>query len=295
MHAIILVDRDGQELWPLTARRPVALLPVGNKPLIQITLEELYDLGIRRATVVATAFSEEISRFLSDGGRFGMELDHAVTRQPARLPEILAAINLEPNRDWMAVRGDMLRPMGFLSEALSRRDKIASADIFVAMGIALPDRKSPFGQDISWPSVCSHCNLHPCLIDNLATYHSANVMALRGLVPGVRLPGRPLPDQTVVGAGSVVKCRRAPDIAVNIGERCRINDATELGENTVIGDGSIVDVGSNLRNAVVLPGTYVGRNLAIEDAIVDGHLVICSRTGAIASFNEASLLTGTGL
>ncbi len=294
MHAIIFADRDGQELWPLTARRPVALLPIGNKPLLQITLEELYEIGIRSAVVVSRYFADLVETHFGNGEKFGFQLNHLAVNDQLSIAEVLRMVGLQHDADWIAVRGDMLRPMGFLQNALGRRDEIAAADIFVAMGIALPDKKLPFGHDISWPEVCRHCNLHPCLVDSLSTYHSANIMALRGLVPGIRMPGRPLPDKTIVGAGSQVQCRRAPNPMVNIGERCRIFDNTEIGENTIIGHGSIIDRGSATRNAVVLPGTYVGSNLTIEDAIVDGGLVICSKTGAIAELFHPALFGHVG-
>lgn len=295
MHAIIFVDRNGEELWPLTSRRPVALLPVGNKPLMQIALEELYALGIRDATIFSRSFTNEIMDYFADGKRFGMTLYHVSISEEISLREAVARSAMAADDDWVAVRGDMLRPMGFLKEALARRSDITSADIFLAMGIALPDRHQPFGHDISWAEVCKHCNLHPCLVDSLSTYHSANVLALRGLVPGIRLPGRKLPDETIVGAGSVVWCRKAPDTAINIGERCKIFGSTEIGSNTIIGHGSIVQCGTKLSNVVILPGTYVGKHLTVEDAIVDGNLVICSRTGAITTFPDSSIFGSTGI
>ena len=51
MHTILLLDRLGKELLPLTDQTPLPLLPVAARPLIEYTLELLVAAGLKRANV----------------------------------------------------------------------------------------------------------------------------------------------------------------------------------------------------------------------------------------------------
>jgi NDP-sugar pyrophosphorylase family protein len=279
MHAIILADRDGYELWPLTMERPMSLLPVGNKPLLQITIEELFGLGIREATVISHRFASDVAKLTGDGERWGFKLTHIAVDRPVSADEALDLCQIPVASKWLMVRGDILRPFGFLDEAMKRRDFQASADIFKAMGIAAGIDQNGLIADISWPSVKETCKLHPCALESLSTYHSANMMALRGLVPGLRLHGRTAPDRVTIGRGTKIMCRKMPEPTVAVGDFCLIAQGTEIGPCTAIGSSSMIDEGTEITNAVILPNSYVGRGLTVTDAIVDGSKLISIRHG----------------
>jgi len=281
MRAVIIADRLGHELWPLTDRRPVSLLPIANKPLVQIALEELYDLGIKSGTIISCSQAGKVSNELGNGSRFGMKVHHVEVDRPVNVKAALDIAHIHHNEDWLAVRGDMLRPLGFIGEALARVGHAVGSEIFTAMGIATGSSQHGTCQDLSWENVREACRLHPVTIDTLRCYLDANIMALKGLVPGIRLPGRTTPDQIVVGPDSRVACRQAPHRAVTIGARCLIHRTTVLDKGTVIGSDTIVDRGARLEQTIVLPGSHVGRNQHLIGVIVDGTRVICPQTGAI--------------
>lgn len=279
MHAIILAERPSGDLEPLVSTCSVAMLPVGNKPLITITLEELHGVGIRSATIYANSNDTTIQKYIGNGSRWGMKVDYSENTNP---PELLD--------DCVIVRGDILRPFGLLEEALLRRESQNAADIYTALGISLISNKRLDFSAISWEAVQSTCRLHPCLVENLRSYHDANMMSLNGLVPGVRMAGRPTPDHMVVGYGSVIRSTKAPAKQVVIGNHCLIEAGVELGANTIIGNESIIDQGSSIINSVVLPGSYVGRGVVIADAIVKGNLIHAVKSGVTRQITDASIL-----
>ena len=278
MHAIILADRAGHELWPLTLSRPVSLLPVGNKTLLQITIEELFEIGIRSATLISHRHAAKVENAIGDGAQWGFSIRHARTDRPLSPGDALKLAATEQGSDWLMVRGDMLRPFGFLAEALRRRDSQISADIFMAMGIAVPPGAGEI-TDISWPNVHATCKLDPCAIGDIATYHRANVMALGGLVPGLRLHGRPAPDRVTIGRGSRVLTSQMPETTVAIGDFCLIERGAMIGPNVSIGSHTLVSSGAELSDCVVLPGTYIGRDMTIRNAIVDGGTLLSVAEG----------------
>jgi NDP-sugar pyrophosphorylase family protein len=277
--AIIISDRDGIELAPLTNSRPVCLLPVGNKPLLQITLEELYCAGIRSATVISSCHHDLVRRRIGSGRQFGMTLTHLFTPEPVDTREAIALAGLDQDYPALIMRGDMLRPFGFLEEAMRANQGSRGEYIFNSMGIALPTSRQATHHSIAWPWVSEACGFAPCLVNSIPAYHDVNMMALDGEVPGVRPPGRQAPDHVVVGSGSVVRSRRVPQRTVAVGSDCLIDTATELNDHVVIGDNSIIDISARLRRTVVFSNSYVGTHAELEDKIVDGPMVLCGRTG----------------
>ena len=294
MHAIILADRKGHDLAPFTQGRPVAMLPIGNKPLIDIAIEELFGVGVRTATILSKTGDNSIEKHIGTGSRWGMVIDHISSHIPFRdLNAIVRAVSML-GTSWIIVRGDMWRPFGLLEEALKRGDNQSSADIYTALGIAFPSGGDEGVTGISWDNVRATCRLHPCLIDTPSTYHSANIMALSGLVPGVRTAGRPTPDHIMIGLGTKVLFERSPARTVVIGKNCLIEKGVELGPFTVIGDEAIIDKGAVIRNSIILPGTYVGRGVTISDSIVDGAHIYCVKRQVLANFSDHRVVAGHG-
>jgi NDP-sugar pyrophosphorylase family protein len=294
MHAIIFADRNRYDLAPFTQHRPVAMLPIGNKPLIDITIEELFGVGVRTATILTTTGDNSIENHIGTGSRWGMRIDHISSNIPFKNLTAIARSVSDIGNSWITVRGDMLRPFGLLEEALKRGQSQSSADIYTALGIALPSGGEAGITGISWDNVSATCRLHPCLIDTPSTYHSANVMALSGLVPGVRTAGRPTPDHIMIGVGTKVLFERAPARSVVIGKNCLIEKGVELGPFAVIGDEAIIDKGATIRNSIIMPGTYVGRGVSISDSIVDGAYIYCVKRQVLANFSDHRIVAGHG-
>jgi NDP-sugar pyrophosphorylase family protein len=294
MHAIIFADRNRYDLAPFTQHRPVAMLPIGNKPLIDITIEELFGVGVRTATILTTTGDNSIENHIGTGSRWGMRIDHISSNIPFKNLTAIARSVSDIGNSWIMVRGDMLRPFGLLEEALKRGQSQSSADIYTALGIALPSGGEAGITGISWDNVSATCRLHPCLIDTPSTYHSANVMALSGLVPGVRTAGRPTPDHIMIGVGTKVLFERAPARSVVIGKNCLIEKGVELGPFAVIGDEAIIDKGATIRNSIIMPGTYVGRGVSISDSIVDGAYIYCVKRQVLANFSDHRIVAGHG-
>jgi len=80
--AVIMAGGFGKRLFPLTESVPKPLLPVGDKPLMEITLEQLRRSGIRRVHVTTHYLAEQISDHFGDGSAFGVDLKYVTETQP---------------------------------------------------------------------------------------------------------------------------------------------------------------------------------------------------------------------
>lgn len=86
MQALILCGGLGSRLGALTATTPKPLLPVGDRPFLDVLLFELGRHGIRQVLLLAAFAHEQIKAYISDNPvarRFGMQLELAVEPERA--------------------------------------------------------------------------------------------------------------------------------------------------------------------------------------------------------------------
>ena len=69
MRTIILADRLGHELFPLTDRTCPALLPVAGKSVLEHNLDMLANAGIKRAVIVIGSFADQVRTQFEFGRR----------------------------------------------------------------------------------------------------------------------------------------------------------------------------------------------------------------------------------
>jgi NDP-sugar pyrophosphorylase family protein len=75
MKAMILAAGLGTRLRPLTDDRPKALVEVGGRTLLEITLRRLRTFGIREVIVNVHHFADLIVDYLNTNERFGMRIE----------------------------------------------------------------------------------------------------------------------------------------------------------------------------------------------------------------------------
>lgn len=75
MKAMVLAAGLGTRLRPLTDRRPKALVEVGDRTLLEITLARLREFGIREVIVNVHHFADMIVEYLKANDNFGMRIE----------------------------------------------------------------------------------------------------------------------------------------------------------------------------------------------------------------------------
>jgi len=75
MKAMVLAAGLGTRLSPLTDDRPKALVEVGGRTMLALTLERLKRFGVREAIVNTHHYAEMIEGYLLANGHFGMRVE----------------------------------------------------------------------------------------------------------------------------------------------------------------------------------------------------------------------------
>ena len=74
MKAMVLAAGLGTRLRPLTDTRPKALVEIGGRTLLEITLERLRRFGIRDVIINVHHFSDMMIEYLKTKNDFGMHI-----------------------------------------------------------------------------------------------------------------------------------------------------------------------------------------------------------------------------
>ena len=93
MKAVILVGGFGTRLRPLTFSIPKPLLPVGEKPLLQIVIEQLRDYGVDKIVLATGYHAELIHAFCDDGRKFGLDISYVHEDVPLGTAGPLSLVN----------------------------------------------------------------------------------------------------------------------------------------------------------------------------------------------------------
>jgi len=75
MKAMVLAAGLGTRLRPLTDHKPKALVEIGGRTLLEITLKRLQDFGIREVIINVHHFAAEILDYLKTNNNFGMKVE----------------------------------------------------------------------------------------------------------------------------------------------------------------------------------------------------------------------------
>lgn len=130
MKAIIMAGGQGTRLRPFTFSIPKPLLPVGEKPILELIIRRLHSLNINEITLAIGYGAELIKAYFNDGKKFKVNIKYIQeskalgTAGPLRLIKGLK----EPV---IVMNGDILTKLNFL--AMLAYHKKSGAEITVAV------------------------------------------------------------------------------------------------------------------------------------------------------------------
>lgn len=81
MQVILLATDEETKLHPLTATRPAALLPIVNRPVMEIAIEILARAGIKQILVSLYERGGPIAAYFGSGSRWGVQIQYVHQRQ----------------------------------------------------------------------------------------------------------------------------------------------------------------------------------------------------------------------
>ncbi len=130
LNAVVMAGGYGNRLRPLTEELPKPMLPVGDRPLLELIIDQLRDSGIRRLHVTTHYKGELIKKHFGDGSDRGVHIRYLGEDEP--LGTAGALCRLESSKDpLLVINGDILTNVDFRAMAEFHADH--AADMTVAV------------------------------------------------------------------------------------------------------------------------------------------------------------------
>lgn len=238
MKALVLADRLGKELLPLTKKACVALLPVAGKPVLEYAIESLINSGVSDITFVISADAENVEKTFGAGARWGIRFNYILSRGEEHPYDIIQHIN--NTEEYLVLRGDILA-----NEIISKTCNKGTA-------------KSELDE------FCWRKNS----LESLKSFHQANLDVIAGKYDKLIVPGREFALGLKIGRKSQISPQSLKQGIAVVGSNCRIHPQAELLDQVVISDNVIIDRAATIESSVILPNTYIGEFVEIKNAIV---------------------------
>ena len=73
--AVILAGGKGRRLYPYTTVFPKPLMPILEKPILEIVIRQLKAAGICHITLAVGHMAELIQTYFGDGSKWGLTID----------------------------------------------------------------------------------------------------------------------------------------------------------------------------------------------------------------------------
>jgi NDP-mannose synthase len=112
MRAVLLAGGEGRRLRPYTAVLPKPLMPIGDRPIMDVIVRQLRRAGVGRITVATGYLSELIEVFFGDGSKYGVPIDYFREDEPLGTVGALALIG-GLDDDFLVMNGDVLTDLDY--------------------------------------------------------------------------------------------------------------------------------------------------------------------------------------
>ena len=110
--AVILAGGLGTRLRPYTTVLPKPLMPVGDRPVLDIVVRQLRRDGFDRITIATGYLAELIEAFFRDGEAYGIPIDYFREEEPLGTVGALALLG-DLDEDFLVMNGDVLTDIDY--------------------------------------------------------------------------------------------------------------------------------------------------------------------------------------
>ncbi len=141
MIASILCGGEGTRLRPLTYAVPKPMLPLGSKPILEVTLSRMKEQGFKKFYLMVNYKAEMISSYFGSGSSFGVEIIYIQEREKRGTAGPLSELKGKVDTPFVVMNSDLLTDLNFSNLMKFHSDQ--SADLTVALKRV--DRKVSYG------------------------------------------------------------------------------------------------------------------------------------------------------
>src|SRR3954471_15554781 len=110
--AVILAGGKGSRLAPYTTVLPKPLLPVGDRPILDVVVHQLRDFGFRDITLAVGHLAHLVRAVMGDGSRLDVTIDYHEEEEPLGTVGPLATVD-GLDDSFLVMNGDVLTALDY--------------------------------------------------------------------------------------------------------------------------------------------------------------------------------------
>jgi len=129
LKAVILAGGKGTRLKPYTTVFPKPLMPIGDKPILEIIIRQLKAHGIEDIALMVGHLGELVMAFFGDGSKFGVNIHYFKEETPLGTVGGLSLLKGELDDSFLMINGDTLTTLNFSEFMEYHRSNSAIATI----------------------------------------------------------------------------------------------------------------------------------------------------------------------
>lgn len=141
MQAIVMAGGKGSRLHPYSALFPKPLMPLGDKPVLEILLNQLRAAGVTQVILAVNHLRHLLEAFFGDGSRFGLSITYSLEDHPLGTAGPLGLVLDRLGEEFLLTNGDLLTTLDIGAMVADHRARGADATI----GTYLRELRSDFG------------------------------------------------------------------------------------------------------------------------------------------------------
>ncbi len=324
MIAVILLPGPSPAMLGLDREQSIALLPLGDRPILQHIVESLVTQGIRSIELILWHAPEKIEALLGNGDRWGCRFRYHLAAQPERPYRSLKVIEKTKSESWVLIHGDKYPCVAFAA------NPVPMPTLYTITPHAMQNETSPpknmegnaiatWGGTITFPAGGFSEALYNKSFAELQTYlqqsvtngqsiHRPSPEWIDASTPDGLLDTQAMLLNRKLSSLMINGIEREPGVWVSrnveihptaklksplyIGPNSRINHGVRLGPNVVISGDCIVDSNTIIDQSLAMAGTYIGEGLELSRTIVDHDVLVNARLGTRVGVSENFLLGG---
>lgn len=312
---------EGTRLRPLTCNIPKPMVPVVNKPIMEHIIELIKKYEIKDVAVTLQYMPDVIKDYFGDGKDFGVDIKYYVEEQPLGTAGSIKNAEDFLNDTFVVISGDALTDVEIDKAVSFHKDKkaiatlvLARVDVPLEYGVVVTNsegRIKRFLEKPSWGEVFSDTvntgiyilepevlkmfkkdevfdfskDLFPiilsqnlpiygyitdkywCDIGDVKAYHKAHRDIFERKV-NINLLGNKVGNNSWMGEGTEIDVNSNIGNYVFIGKDVIIKNGVTIDSYSIIGDGVTIDTNTSIKRSIIWKNSHIGSKNEIRGAIV---------------------------
>ena len=260
------------------------MLPVGNKPLLEFFIEFCHLNEIKDIFIAQKNSSDEIKSYFEDGSKLDVNLDYIMFDEEPGLEKLIASNNELFSEDSLLIFDGFFfleykkshLANNFLSQNKSWQSLSDSGN-----GLLFLKRPTSYKSKKVLNNFEAKHSLQVKNINSIKAYFDLNMNMVAGSARNYVMPSYNNEKGVFIGQNVEIMydCKMTKPIILS--DNIQLKRRSDIGPSAIIGNNSLIDSDTTVRNSVLFNSSYIGSHLEIDNKIIYKRCLIDPDTGAM--------------